>query len=355
MTAPDLILGVVVSLDVERRQVDFITSYLTQTNSLGVVTGQPAPVTSAVGGITSAVGSIIPSLFLPSVSSQPVDMTSMTSTVYSRTSTAAPGFQHSTTLSSTKSSSQTTGTSAGHTSTGLPPVLGSDGLSTGSKAAIGAIVPIVFIALLAIIFFLLRRRKQSKASNWHPGTEVTDQPIPDLIVVENKSNRDIALEKPELPGSTVAALPTYQSSTGNAAEAHASHTYSQAHYQYPTPQQLHADETPNAKGPEIPPASSADLSDNDWGSRPHELHTPNDWTQRHELGTQSRTASVYSDGQTLKSAGDQGDKDMYLEKLEAKRTAVNEERERLRRMEMLREEDERLEREIDEYKKTRGL
>jgi hypothetical protein len=41
--------------------------------------------------------------------------------------------------------------------------------------------------------------------------------------------------------------------------------------------------------------------------------------------------------------------------LKAKRAAVAEERERLRWMEMLREEDERLEREIAEYEKMRGL
>ena len=46
---------------------------------------------------------------------------------------------------------------------------------------------------------------------------------------------------------------------------------------------------------------------------------------------------------------------MYLEELKAKRAAVAEERERLRRMEMLREEDERLEREIEEYEKMRGV
>lgn len=48
-------------------------------------------------------------------------------------------------------------------------------------------------------------------------------------------------------------------------------------------------------------------------------------------------------------------KDIYLEKLEAKKAAIPEERDRLRKMEMLKEEDERFEKEVEDYKRSRGL
>lgn len=88
---------------------------------------------------------------------------------------------------------------------------------------------------------------------------------------------------------------------------------------------------------------------------PQEMRHPHDWTQRHELGTPSRTTSIHSDNLTPASAGDQGERDIYLEKLKAKKAAIAEERSRLRKMEMLKEEDERLEKEIEDYKRSRGL
>lgn len=86
-----------------------------------------------------------------------------------------------------------------------------------------------------------------------------------------------------------------------------------------------------------------------------EMRHPHDWTQRHELGTMARTASVHSDKQTLTSAGEQGERDTYLEKLEPKKAAIAEERDRLRRMGMLKEEDERMEKEIEDYKRLQGI
>lgn len=69
----------------------------------------------------------------------------------------------------------------------------------------------------------------------------------------------------------------------------------------------------------------------------------------------ARTASVHSDKQTLTSAGEQGERDTYLEKLEAKKAAIAEERDRLQRMGLLKVEDERLEKEIEDYKRLKGI
>jgi hypothetical protein len=124
-----------------------------------------------------------------------------------------------------------------------------------------------------------------------------------------------------------------------------------------------AQNTNELAGTAIPPINAAELSGNDhWSqpqqpsnngywSHPQELGSEGAWSHTHELG--SGAQSVYSDDRTL--ASEHRGRDEYLEELKAKRAAVAEERERLRRMEMLREEDERLEREIAEYEKMRGL
>lgn len=158
-----------------------------------------------------------------------------------------------------------------------------------------------------------------RASTDTTGPEKSDLQASDLMVVEAKFDGP---DKPELHGdpAVVTASKRYQVA--------------------------YADEHVGVTGADNFPLSHGD---------PQEMRHPHDWTQRHELGTPSRTASVHSDSQTLTSAGEQRDRDMYLEKLEAKKAAVAEERDRLRRMEMLKEEDERLEKEIEDYKRSRGL
>jgi hypothetical protein len=60
---------------------------------------------------------------------------------------------------------------------------------------------------------------------------------------------------------------------------------------------------------------------------------------------------MYSDDRN--PAGNAGDRAEQLEALKERRAVVVEERERLRRMELLKEEDERLEREIAEIERMR--
>ena len=236
------------------------------------------------------------------------------------------------------------------------------------------VIPVVVIAVAALIFLLMRRRKRiTQTGNQETGIDSTATGGPQmresgLMVVANEHYDHNVPEKPELHGSTT-AIPLTSS------------PYTQAAYQYPpalnanelpvptttpipahyhTPYQhqpLHHPQANELPGPavaaaSVSPVSAAELSDHDRWSHAHELRNQNDWSQTHELGVPSRAASVYSDAHTL--TGDP-ERDVYLEELKAKRAAVAEERERLRRMEMLREEDERLEREIEEYEKMRGV
>lgn len=194
-------------------------------------------------------------------------------------------------------------------------------MSIGVKAAIGAVIPVVCIVVIALSFLFLRRRKKSQTHR--DGTEATgvqrrSTQASDLMVVEAKFDRP---DKPELHGESVvlAANKRYdeRSADGNVDSGVAATAFSY--------------------------------------TNPQEMRHPHDWTQRHELGTPSRTASLHSGDQTLASAGEQGERDLYLEKLEAKKAVIAEERDRLRRMEMLKEEDERLEKEIEDHKRSRGF
>ena len=351
---------------VVRPTADFFpqTSFLQQTNSLGVVTGQPAtdqPATSVVVGIPSVTnGGQITSLLatVPTVVASPTALTTSNSPT-GALENPRPTLKKS---SSVSDGSPTTSNSSPQSTT-TSPASPSGGLSTGAKAAIGAVVPVVVIGIVVFVFFLLRRRKRSRASSSRRGIETTDPDGPELgasdkMVVETKHDSNVLPEKPELHGiSTItAASPTIQ--LGDAEKRAVVSTinpYQVLHDQHLIPQQLPGDEMSDLTRAAIPPVSATGLINNDHESRLVDIHSSNDWSQRHELGTPSRTASVYSDSRTLAPAGEHGERDIYLDKLEAKRAAVAEERERLRRMEMLREEDERLEREIEEYKRTRGL
>lgn len=234
------------------------------------------------------------------------------------------------------------------------------GLSTGAKPAIGVVIPIVVIGLMAGALLLFRRRKRKSAA----------------------SNRHVDADAPELVGPHIKGPVPITAGSGDTdkdaygrVELHNTSLATQAPDLHPTPHQhaarADADELPgnpaiissttgstrpqrhttDLAGSPTTPATAAELSDNDRWSYPQELsNTNSDWSHMHELAAGPR--SVYSDDRTL--ASKRGGRDEYLEELKAKRAAVNEEWERLRRMEMLREEDERLEREIEEYEKTRG-
>jgi hypothetical protein len=241
------------------------------------------------------------------------------------------------------------------------------GLSTGAKAAIGVVVPLAVIALVVLAFFLLRRRKRNNrgmntgASNMGgpPGRESG------LMVAANEHSEKETYAKPELSSTTAAQAfapePTthrqlsqphtayrdvseqgltdaYEMPVGAAAIPHPHNTY----------QPTNAGELAGATAS---PVSADELSDNDRWSHPQELNNNDRWSHPQELSTRfnahelSTTAqSVYSDDNTL--SGETGE---HVESLRARRAAIAEERERIRRLEILREEDERLEREIAEY------
>jgi hypothetical protein len=238
----------------------------------------------------------------------------------------------------------------------------SSGLATGSKAAIGVVIPVVVIAAVALAFFLLRRHRRSalatSGSTSNPGHAQAG-----LMVAGHDDTGKDTYAKPELHGTTSARAPEATlhdnprldrnelsgETTSVITGAPALNPYPHSQYQEVTHENAN-----ELAGTAASPIIAAELSDNDRWSYPQELGNEIRSLHVHELGSgnATRSQSLYSDNQTL--TNEQGDRDEHLEMLKAKRAAVAEERERLRRMEMLREEDERLEREIAEYEKRNG-
>ncbi|KAL6706386.1 hypothetical protein ACN47E_005492 [Coniothyrium glycines] len=289
---------------------------------------------------------------------------SVSSSILIRASSSAARSEGS--ASSTASSAPNTGQGSLATETTSQ----SGGLSTGAKIAIGVVIPIVFIAVLALVFFLLRRRKKSqRVGEQHLGvaetaTNGTVMPSSGLMLAEGDDNEKQSpqygvQERYDVGGYSAASWPReavapYSHAPNQDVPVHeadsgaVSTAYAQQHPVYQP--QPHVNELAGAA---VSPVTASEMSDNDRFTHPRELYNHNDWSQTHEMGTPSRAMSTYSESQTL--AGDQGDTDEYLQALKAKRAKVAEEQERLRRMELLREEDERLEQAIEEYERRKGV
>jgi hypothetical protein len=206
-------------------------------------------------------------------------------------------------------------------------------------------VPVALICVAVLVFFILRRRRQTRATFGRHGIETTD---PDnshvsasgLIVVETKTPYNTTLGKPELHGDSMTVLKSTP------------HTAYDTTYK---PSAGLASELDSASNFNVPPVVSNEHVSVSYEVESQDARPDGDRHHTHELGVASRAPSLHSDSRTLTSVSEQIERDVYLEKLEAKKAAITEERERLRRMEMLREEDERLEREIEEYKRTKGV
>jgi hypothetical protein len=84
-----------------------------------------------------------------------------------------------TTEGKTKNPTKTKGTGPGNTITMSPtPSPSSSGLSTGAKAAIGVVIPLVFLAILAAVFFWFRRRRNTNKTQDYD-TVVPPNPMDD--------------------------------------------------------------------------------------------------------------------------------------------------------------------------------
>lgn len=330
-----------------------------------------APVVTSIAAVASSALNVLPESYL-SLASLPSESASITSR---STSGVAAGPSSAGGAASTYS--PTPGDGQG--STTQDNITSKTGLSTGAKAAIGVVIPLVFIALLALIFFLLRRRKSRRqAESQQMGGDYAVARGPHehdsgLMVADDKQPTIQAVnEKPELDGVNIAP-PAFAAASYSPIPYHQNHAYEadsrttspasqipqSTSYQYPI-QQTHASNDNITAAPfaasELNNNTTTNNTNNNVNQYPHpqELPNQNDWSQRHELGIHSRAMSTYSDSNTL-AGTEQDEKDEYLKGLMAKKAQVAEERERLRRMEMLREEDERLDREIEEYERRRGI
>jgi hypothetical protein len=145
-------------------------------------------------------------------------------------------------------------------------------------------------------------------------------------------------------------------------------TPSPALYQYPSPTHKEASELApypyithqdanelagTQHSPMVPASTAIELSSPDRGIYAQELSSGNQWPQSHELNTTaaSRAQSVYSDNHTL--VNDQREGTERIQELRARQAAPRQEREKLHRMGMLREEEDRLEREIELIEQSR--
>jgi hypothetical protein len=170
------------------------------------------------------------------------------------------------------------------------------------------------------------------------------------MVATGVEHEKIVPTKPELEATTVDAHHAYVPVPYPQTQYHAQSPHPGTHELY------------GAAGVAAAPSiRTSELSDRNQLSHPqelptngnvpptHELSDHDRWSNAHELSTTGTTSPAHemsSDGRSV-HVGDP------TEQLRARRAAIAKEQERLLRMEMLREEDERLEREIEEIERVR--
>jgi hypothetical protein len=269
-------------------------------------------------------------------------------------------------------STPATSVTAGATVPGATRPNNGDNHSTGTKTKtdvvvpIAVVVPVVVIGLVALVIFLYRRKKGARVGKGGQRKSRVDkefqEPGSGLMVAAVEQVEEDTHPKPEL-ASTVATLPS-----GIAPGSYPQTQHSQT--QYPPPSQHGANElysqhgTSELHGVTATRMHTSEPSNHDRWSQAQELHSKAQVPlvqelcsergfQSHDLGTTNASSveTMYSDDRN--PASNAGDRAEQLEALKERRAVVVEERERLRRMELLKEEDERLEREIAEIERMR--
>ncbi|KAF2872724.1 hypothetical protein BDV95DRAFT_570483 [Massariosphaeria phaeospora] len=244
---------------IKRRQVESTvdpfpqTAFLQQTNSLGIVTGQPevvtsepeqptqpAIVTSQPDSVTTPPEAVTPGPSQPQiVNSSPEAETPFTSNE-ANSATSSPIFDSTsrpTNPTSTRSGTDASSTSSsasstenpGNTESTAPAVAPSGGLSTGAKAGIGVGAAIGCLVLAAGGFFLgvsARRKKKTVIRDDEPGEPVAK---PELDGLEKQRNEIT----PEL-GNSGAAVAVQDPHNRTWTEPGAQELYGQPYNQHPT-------------------------------------------------------------------------------------------------------------------------
>ncbi|KAF8855527.1 hypothetical protein BDZ45DRAFT_676169 [Acephala macrosclerotiorum] len=147
-----------------------LTSLQTETVQVSIPPASSAPLSTATTVLVSVSTETVPDTsFAPSSSaaSSTAPFTSSTRSS-SSSSDSSSTFQSSTSLSGTQASPSTTSTTSPPTSTSPP----SPNLSTGAKIGIGVSAGFAVLFALAILIFLLRRRKEKSYPNILGGPEV---------------------------------------------------------------------------------------------------------------------------------------------------------------------------------------
>jgi hypothetical protein len=92
------------------------------------------------------------------------------------------------------------------TPTPTPPASSENGLSPGAKAAIGVVIPLLFIAILAGVFFYFRRNNQHKRKllqKQEPDSKIAVEADPDNAVMAELAYETQIITVYELPSGPV--------------------------------------------------------------------------------------------------------------------------------------------------------